>query len=718
MTKRQKTTGNAAIRLFGGVAVVCAASGASAQDGIIPNYNMYGVPGLVDMPTAYAAPDATLSTTFAHFGETTRVTLSFQITPRLSGSFRYSALKDFITSGTNPNGTYYDRSFDLRYQLLTETDMRPAVTLGLQDLIGTGLYSAEYLVASKTLAKGLRATGGIGWGRLGSYNSFASMGTRPTGTLGRGGIPTYDRWFRGPISAFGGLSYSPNERLTFKAEYSSDAYTRETSLGKFSRKNQWNFGLDYKFRSGTQLSLYHLYGNEIGAQVTFFTNPKTNGIGGGLESAPLPVAVRAAGAAGDLGWSTDQNRVQQAGASLSQLAENDGLVVEGLRLEPRRAVVRLRNSRYGSPSQAIGRLAQAMTRSLPASVEEFEIIPMVKGTPMSAVILRRSDIERLEHEDAAEMLARIQMIDAYGRDVPDAAPGLYPRFTWAFAPYLQVAVFDPDNPVRADMGLRARAEYRVLPNLVLSGSVIKKLQGNLDNTTRVADSNLPRVRTDHALYSAQGDPAIERLTLAHYGRPGRNLYSRFTVGYLEPMYAGASAEVLWKPVSSRLSFGAELNYVVRRDYDQLFGTQSMTTVEPTTGTKRTIPNVNGLVSAYYKFGNGFHGQLDVGRYLAGDYGATVSLDREFANGWKIGAYATVTNVSSEKFGEGSFDKGIRISIPFGALLGKPSRRTNDLTIQSLTRDGGAKLNVDGRLYEQVRDYHQPDTANSWGRFWR
>ena len=223
--------------------------------------------------------------------------------------------------------------------------------------------------------------------------------------------------------------------------------------------------------------------------------------------------------------------------------------------------------------------------------------------------------------------------------------------------------------------------------------------------TREIPSNLPRVRTDYAEYSRQGDTAIEHLTLSHFGRPGKDLYSRVTAGYLETMYAGISGEVLWKPVDSRLALGAEVNHVKQRDFDQKFGL-------------REYETTTGHLSAYYDFGNGFHGQVDAGRYLAGDIGATFSLDREFSNGWRIGAYATFTDVSAEEYGEGSFDKGIRLTIPMSWALGKPSRRDNTVTLQSLTRDGGARVNVRDRLYQRVRDYHQPELNKEWGRVWR
>lgn len=674
----------------------------------IPSYNLYGLPGLIDMPTARVAPDATLSGTIGGGGTQARATLSFQITPRLTGSFRYSRISDFNARGA-VDGVFYDRSFDLRYQLLEEGNYLPDVTLGLQDFIGTGLYGAEYLVATKEVLPGLDITGGIGWGRLGSRNPFATTGTRPDELLGEGGLPTYDRWFRGDAAGFAGVSYAPTERLAFSAEYSSDTYEAERNRGAHDDDSPWNFGVDYRFASGGQVSLYHLYGNTVGLQFTAHLNPKTAAIPGGGETAPVPVAPRAPGAARDLGWvSGDTSSYRN---SLAIAMTNDGLVLEGLALEPRRAVVRLRNPRYGQVPQAIGRTARAMTRVLPASIETFVIVPVINGMALSAVTLERSDLEALEHSDNAAMLARAGIADGFGR-APSAFDDAYPRFGWAISPYTQFSVFDPESPLRADFGIRAKASYRPTANLVLSGSVTKRLTGNLTDIDRKDDDALPLVRTEKARYAKEGDPAIETLTLAHYGRVAPNVYSRVTAGYLEEMYAGVSGELLWKPVDSRLALGAEVNYVKPRDYDQLFGLRSS---ETRTG---TIPDFNGHLSAYYDFGNGFHGQLDVGSYLAGDIGATVTLDREFVNGWRVGAYATVTNTKFEDFGEGSFDKGIRITIPLGAISGQPSTERSEFAIQSLTRDGGARLDVDGRLYEEVRDYHQPEMAKSWGKFWR
>ena len=148
-----------------------------------------------------------------------------------------------------------------------------------------------------------------------------------------------------------------------------------------------------------------------------------------------------------------------------------------------------------------------------------------------------------------------------------------------------------------------------------------------------------------------------------------------------------------------------MNWAQKRDFDQQFGFQD-------------YDAATGHVSAYYDFGNGFQGQLDVGQYLAGDVGATVSLSRRFDNGWEVGAYATRTDATFEDFGEGSFDKGLRFVIPTEWFRGEPSRASRAIDMRSLSRDGGARLSVDGRLYDRVRETHSEDLEGRWGRFWR
>lgn len=106
------------------------------------------------------------------------------------------------------------------------------------------------------------------------------------------------------------------------------------------------------------------------------------------------------------------------------------------------------------------------------------------------------------------------------------------------------------------------------------------------------------------------------------------------------------------------------------------------------------------VTAYWDTGwQGVQINLSVGQYLAKDKGATLDISRRFRNGVVIGAYATKTNVSPAQFGEGSFDKGIYVTIPFDAMMTRSSSSIANLRWNPVTRDGGAKLDRRYPLYD-------------------
>ncbi|WP_368185227.1 YjbH domain-containing protein [Aestuariibius sp. HNIBRBA575] len=697
------TFGVASIALF-------SATASFAQDSWISSYNYYGAPGLLDLPTAIAPEEGEIAATLSYTPTHLRNTISFQITPRLSGSFRYSRNNDYNPEGSG-HDPLFDRSFDLRYQLVEEGEHIPAVTIGLQDFIGTGVYTSEYLVATKTLSPNVRVTGGIGWGRLGSYNGFENpFGATDRGEFefDEGGDLLFDQYFQGDAALFGGVEYRYSDTLTFKAEYSSDAYTRETTNGEFEHQSPLNFGVAWQPRPGYQVSLSYMNGHELALAGTVMMNPHNRGSGSGFDPAPAPVSVRGAHDRAALSWDRNIRSEASIRAQLQQVLAVEGITLISVQLTDRQVRVRYSNSRYRSEAQALGRVARILTHVMPASVEVFILEPAQRGLPLSSTTLRRSDIETLENEPgAAQAIFDRAAFDHAGPNAGlvavDAADGA--AFTWGLSPYTEISLFDGDEPIRGEVGLELSGRYTIQPNLVLSGRARAALWSGYEDAGSISASTLPAVRRDALQYAVDGNPGIEEFTLAWYGRAAPDVYTRVTAGYLETMYGGVSAEVLWKPVESRLGLGAELNYVAKRDYDMLLGFQDYETV-------------TGHVSAYYDFGEGWHGQLDVGRYLAEDFGATLSVDREFTNGWRLGAYVTQTDVSAEEFGEGSFDKGIRLTIPFDWLMGAPTRSQSSVSLASLSRDGGARVDVDGRLYDTLRDGHLGDMTDEWGRFWR
>lgn len=694
------------------IVALLALPGTAASDRLTTtSTNTLGMPsGLIELPTAEMAPDGQLSATGVYFDGNRRVNLSFQLLPRLSTTFRIIGIDDFLGSSI-----YYDRSFDLRFQLFDEGQYTPAVAIGLQDFIGTGILSSEYIVATKSIGDRLRLTAGVGWGRLGSYNSLGSIGSRPgfDPATSEGGEFSYDDWFRGDYAVFGGASFDFSEQLSFSVEYSSDAYDQEVAQGVFNRKSPWNFGLTYRPSEDVHLTLFALHGSEIGAQINLTLNPKNAPAPGGAELAPVPVAVREEGSAAALGWTLEPDNFQIVTDSVRRSLDREDIDLDGIQLDGNTAHIRIRNDRYDVQAQALGRSLRVLSRTLPPSVETLRVTLITSGIPASTLSFSRSELERLEHAPASAALAAAEFGDTLRyADFPEPLDGTYPRVNWWIEPYLQTIFFDAENPVLANVGIRARTQFDFGQGWIATGSVSQVVAGNLRKARTIDDSIVPFVRTQQAKYLDNRNPVIDRLTLSNYARPAPDIYSRITVGYLETAYAGLSAELLWKPVDSRLAIGIEANYLQPRDFDQLFELRSRNTP----GGK--IPRASGHVSAYYDLGFGFHTQVDVGRYLAGDWGATLSVDREFANGWRVGAFMTQTDFSSREFGNGSFDKGIRLEIPLAWAVGTPTRQRTGLTLRPFLRDGGARVRVEDRLYPVVRDAHEPAVANSWGKFWR
>lgn len=708
-------------RLLAGTALVTGLA-LPVQAEMRPSVNMIGNTGLIDMPSAEMQPDGFITLDTSRMGPIFRYSAAFQFTPRLSGTFRYIGINDWNDVfcppdclGVNKFDTYYDRNFDVSYQILTEGRYRPALTIGLLDFAGTGINSAEYVVATKTVGGRLKVTAGLGFGRLGSYNPVLSLGSRPLTVVGKGGKPNYSQWFHGDAAPFAGLEYAIDDKWTVKAEYSSDAYAEEAGVRKtFTRASPFNFGVEYRPNASFQLGAYYMYGDQIALNLAISVNPAQRPQGGLRGPAPYPVLARPSPQADPAAWVTGWTEGEGVNANyipaLSNYLDRDiGIEIEAVEITGDRVQVRYRSTAYDAPAQALGRVARALTYVMPASIEVFELVPMENGMAATKVTIFRSNLEKFEGELGAgpALLVRSPITDPGAP--PEGLtrnPEMYPHFNWAILPYAESRTFDPSDPFQLNIGAQATFRYEPAPGLVFSGSALQMAVKGITNPPSKEPSVLPHVRSDSAAYQVAAGPVVERLTAAYYTQLGPDLYGRLTAGYLERMFGGVSAEMLWRPEGKMWSLGVEANYVAQRDFEG-FGFDQF-----------DYSLATGHVSGYLDLGRGYNVEVNLGRYLAGDVGATFTLAREFANGWKIGGFATLTNVSAERFGEGSFDKGVFFQIPTNWFIGRPTRAQKTLMLRPIQRDGGARLSVEGRLHETLRDYDAARITTDWGRVWK
>lgn len=677
------------------LAAAFAAPAARAEDFGETGSDFGGI-GLIETRNARFRPDGTLEAGAAIRHQRRFWFVNFQALPFLETTFRLTER----LNATTGEGMTTDRAFDLKLRLLEENDWRPALALGLQDLIGTGLYAGEYLVASKRLGD-FDLSLGLGWGRLGTGGEFTNpfalvserFETRPR-DVGQGGrVGT--AFFRGQDAApFGGVQWNipplPTpwgevEGLAAKLEWSGDAlrderggYPARTSGLRGEAASRVNAGLQWS-NGWMDAGVQFVHGTDVLFRLSFRADP-----------ADPPRLPRPA-------WPPMAARpaaVEEAGlaARIEAALRREGFRPLGFGIAGQEARLALEGGRERTLAGAAARALRAIQRLLPRAVEVLRLSWWQAGAEVAELLLPRGPVEALaRHEGSAEEIyAASTLYEADGLLPEGLAPlgGGY-GLDWGLEPRLQFALGDPTRTLRWQSALAAGVRLSLPEGFALAGSVQRAVLGNLAEGI-ASDSKLPHVRSDYARYAKEGQTAIPALYGERIWTLAPDVFARASAGYLEPMFAGLSGEVLWRPQAKGWALGADLAGVRQRGYEQLLGL-------------RDYGVVTGHVSLYADLPVwNLYGVLRAGRYLAGDWGATIEMGRRFDSGIEIGGFATFTNVPYATYGEGSFDKGIYVKIPL-SIFGGDTRSQGTATIRPLVRDGGQRLAVDNPLWEVTRE---------------
>mgnify|MGYP003688374709 FL=1 len=110
---------------------------------------------------------------------------------------------------------------------------------------------------------------------------------------------------------------------------------------------------------------------------------------------------------------------------------------------------------------------------------------------------------------------------------------------------------------------------------------------------------------------------------------------------------------------------------------------------------------------------GIESNISYGRYLAKDDGFTFDLSRRSKSGLKAGVYFTRTNVSAERFGEGSFDKGFYFQIPMDLFSKNYNGNYSNFRLSPMTSDGGARLVFDKDLKGLIYNTTLNELRSGW-----
>ncbi len=689
--------------------------------------NDWGGIGLLQTPTARMAEEGEFAFTVSHTSPYTRYNVMMQPMPWFEGIYRYVNVTGVPYGPESLSGdqNYKDKSIDFKIRLWEEGRWLPAVAVGARDIGGTGFFGSEYLVASKRFGQ-VDLSLGLATGYLGSQGTIDNplgwiddrFDVRPG--IQRPGDLNSNTMFRGPVGVFGGAAWqTPWEPLLIKLEYDGHDYSREarpwTGPQDLGADSRINIGVHYTPSPGIRMTLGWERGNELLATVAFRGNLKkaprqprwldppkfplrhevpqagdSTGSPAGHASGQSASMVAAVGPTADpvdtlpagdaypllTGHSWEQVR--------ADLASNAGFQLRRVEVNEDELILHGNQVRYLYLSEGLGRAARVLDRVVDPSIEWVTLEYNRQDMPIAQSSVSRSALAAYARRDIdLDTMARSVELNPPGSsrqgDVVYDRP-LGNRFSWGVSPGLKEIIGGPDGFILYQLTANATANWMFSRSTWLTGTISADLLNNFDKFKYDAPSNLPRVRTDIRQYVTTSDVTVPNFQLTSVRALGRDLYGMAYAGLLEEMFGGVGGELLYRPLGQPWALGFDANWVRQREYDQRFSF-------------RDYEVATGHATLYYNFGRErrVHVATSVGRYLAGDWGVTLDVSRVFANGAIMGAFATKTNVSSAEFGEGSFDKGIYLSVPMDLLMPRSSRARAHLMWHPLVRDGGAKL---------------------------
>tara|TARA_B100000686_G_scaffold261744_1_gene274811 strand:+ start:4421 stop:6577 length:2157 start_codon:yes stop_codon:yes gene_type:complete len=679
-----------------------------------PTSTNFGETGLLEMPTARLMPEGTLKIGFNSFFPYEVTSMSASPFSWMEAVFRYTEIKNqkYGPASYSGNQTLKDKSFDVKFRLLRERTYLPSIALGLRDLAGTGLFSSEYIVASKQIDN-FDFTLGVAWGALGRdgniNNPFKaihdSFNERSSSIRGLGGGFNVRDWFSGENAAlYGGLEYKIKRYgMRVKLEYDTsnqEIASLTNGVADLEVDSRINFGLTYPIGQWGEISAGRLRGNQY--QFSFHFKSNFNKAGW----VPKRVKPRRIEQISQ----QEKEDITKSKRSLYRIMtekfNQEQLYMQAATVSPSKVQVSINQNKYRNYALAAGRTARVLSSVVPPRIETLEIAFMnPNNTEINNISLKRKEFEQaVEGKRSTEELLKTAKLRAANPSHFQSAEFkplvILPAYNWKMGPALKSHIGGPEAFFLGQAWWRIDFVALLARGLSIKSTIGLDIYNNFNQFNNPSYSEIPHVRSDVQDYLKEGANNIANLKLEYIFSPFEGVYARLDIGLMEEMFGGIGGEVLYKPFDSDTAIGFVLHRVRQRDYDQRF---SFRDYETTTGHLELFQELPQNITA----------QILIGKYLAGDKGVTLDLSRRFNSGFRLGIFATKTNLSAIEFGEGSFDKGFYFQIPVDLFF--PDYRTGNISfgLHPLTKDGGAILYGSNTLWGILGNMDETGLLRDW-----
>mgnify|MGYP001172211579 CR=1 FL=1 len=677
---------------------------------LTPSSSAYGITGIIQMPNARIMKEGSMKIGFSSSYPYEYTYISASPFDWFEAVYKYTEFENLLygPSTYSGNQTLKDKGFDIKFKLLEESYLLPDIALGWNDIAGTGRFAGEYLSMTKSIMNA-DVTIGLGWGALGQDTQFRnpliSLNEQfkfRDSDIGSGGSFNSKSWFSSKeISAYYGIEYYLWKYGTvLKLEYDTTNPDLGYSGPPLEVDSRYNLGLVKPINRNLSLGLSFERGNEW--RLSFDIKS---------DYGKRPIVAKNDTPKNVVKLNKRQKELVSLDSrvfyrSLNRSLREESILLQSADINDKKVEIVIAQNRFRSFPRAIGRAARIASALSPDDVEVLEVVPMNGDLELYSVSISKNDFIKADEDQISKnelfLKTDIKTVEPNNLYENEFRPKVnFPEYFFSMSPSLRHQIGGPEAFYLGQIWWKINAKVKFRRGLTLHSVIGLDLYNNFDEFKNPSFSEIPHVRSDIQEYLSEGENNIARLKLDYIWSPARDLFARLDIGYLEEMFGGVGGEIYYRPFDSEFSASMQLHKVKQRNYDQRFGF-------------RNYEVETGHIGLYYDFPKGVIGQLLVGKYLAGDKGATIDLSRRFKNGFTLGVFATKTDLSSAEFGEGSFDKGFYFSIPMDSFF--DSFRQGDIAfgLHPLTKDGGAILNHLNPLYSLYGDTKYNSVLRDWG----
>ncbi len=591
-------------------------------------------------------------------------------------------------------------SIDTKLRLIKESSYRPEISIGLQSMIGHKKMAGEYIALSKAY-KNFDFTAGIGWGSMGASSKFNNPLKYISRHFDKNREPNSEtpnspaNWFSGDsIGFFGGIEYFTKfDGLSLKLDYGANDYY----IPQNNPPAPWSVGLSYTHNGWISASIGTQGTDKIFAGLSLQSSPDKWLFSHRKYEKPKPFyKVR----------SQNTNK-----AAIKSDALNDGIDLYNIFIKGNKIFADLKLSPTASTPKQIGRAARHISMHSAENIEEINLRPNHTNLYSANIKIMRKDVENSVGNNGGSPQEIWENASFVVRDTSGAAQHRFSSTKWinnkkSFSMQLEnhLSLSEEDSGILYRSSALLGVKSSPFLGLITGSTLRINLTDNLDKIESLRPATLNPVRSDiHKFTKKRLNIDSSYIGYTHSFTP--ELHTAIMAGYLEEFYAGYGGEILYRPFASRLAIGAEIWNVARRSPYSVFNMEL-----------QGDSIISGHIKGWYDLPRqDITINAKIGRFLAGDVGITLGLEKIFKNGAKLSAGASLSNYSEPDLfgGTTSAHNSLTLTLPLGSIPYIPEKSNISTKISPFGRDIGQSLNAPLQLFDITENLTLDHMANYW-----